>query len=388
MSRFLRILGLAEITCAISAQTTTGDASRGEQLLCGRGCINCHELHGQGGNTAPNLAKRTSRNYTQAYVAGEMWNHALAKSPELASSPLTNGEAVDLFAYFASRRFFESLGDALRGRRVFVAKHCNACHGIAGPGSAQAPAVVKWRSLRDPIAFAQELWNRSPGMLRESTRKGLPHPRLTAPEVNDLLVYLENLPAVRGREPQFRLASADTGRVVFLTKGCAGCHPGGRRRESGASRASMASISAALWNHAFANENNHPVLSYDEISALVGYAWAREGQGNVRRGRRIFASKKCTACHEDAAAGSDGSKIALSGRRELGPVSILTALGSHGPGVKAEMSRKGIAWPHFAGSEMSDLAAYLEIRKGALPEESTQSTAVGLGRLARINDYR
>ena len=53
MVRFLTIVSLAVAgSSGLQAQITTGDASRGEQLVRDRGCINCHKLNGAGGNKA------------------------------------------------------------------------------------------------------------------------------------------------------------------------------------------------------------------------------------------------------------------------------------------------------------------------------------------------
>ena len=38
---------------------------------------------------------------------------------------------------------------------------------------------------------------------------------------------------------------------------------------------------------------------------------------------------------------------------------LVAALWKHGPEMMKRMQRQKIAWPHFAGSEMADLTAYL-----------------------------
>ena len=165
MVRFLAIVSLAVAgSSGLLAQITTGYASRGEQLVRDRGCVSCHKLNGAGGNKASDLATRRSRDFTPADLAGVLWSHppsawtpAGAKSQ--ATTAITPAEGADLFAFFASRRYFDPMGDARRGRRVFTSKHCSTCHGITERIAKDAPAVVAWRSLRDPIGLARDLWN-------------------------------------------------------------------------------------------------------------------------------------------------------------------------------------------------------------------------------------
>jgi mono/diheme cytochrome c family protein len=336
-----------------------------------------------GGDAASDLGKRTSRNYTPAYVAGVMWNHAVSGSAGLGKSALSEDQTADLFAYFASRRYFEPLGDAKRGQQVFDAKGCFACHGISEAIPGGASPITEWGSLRDPIAFAQEMWNRSPAMVRAFARQGTRHPHLTSQELNDLLVYLENLPAVRGKEPEFRLSPAETGLELFQAKGCAGCHRGKLSLERSRSRHTMADVSAAMWNHPPGDTYIRPTLSYSEMSGLVSYLWSLEDRGDETRGRIVYARKKCGACHSAAGSRPDGSRIAFPGQREAVPMSIVKAMASHGPRLNGEASGAGAAWPQFRGSEMTDLVAYLETQARSASEGSEQAAAAGLGSFQR-----
>ncbi len=379
MARYLDVFiwAAAAGMSGLPAQTLAGDAAHGAQLLSDHGCVVCHKVEGQGGNAAPDLGRRISRNYTPAYLAAVLWNHVPSGAAGLGTFAFSEGQTADLFAYFASRRFFEPPGDAGRGRRLFVEKHCASCHGIAE--SVSANPVIEWRGLRDPSAFAQEMWNRPPAMLQAFARHGLHYPRFASPELNDLLVYLENLPGIRSREPRFVLAAADVGHALFQANGCADCHQGKLSLRNRTGRSTMADISAAMWNHSFVREENRRLLSYQEMSGLVSYLWALQGQGDRRRGSRIF-EKKCAGCHEN-------SRIPAFGGLQPGPAAMLAALGTHGPNVQRETNRKGLAWPRFGGSEMADLAAYMESNHGLASEEAG-GNAAGLGSLPRIREYR
>jgi mono/diheme cytochrome c family protein len=351
------------------AGAATGDAARGERLLHERGCVSCHKVDGEGGTAAPDLGKRPAQNWTPAYLAGVIWNHARFGSADAVRSTLSEEQAADLFAYFASRRFFEPRGDAGRGKEVFAGKHCNDCHGISEALPAGASPVAQWPSLHDPIAFALEMWNRPVEMVPASGHKKSSHPRLTSDELNDLLVYLENLPATRGKQVSFRLLSVEAGRNLFQTKGCADCHRGRLSLENRPSHSMMADISAAMWNHPASNGDARTPLSYDEMSGLVSYLWSLDDRGDQNRGRVVFERKKCTTCHDTEVGGGERSTISLARRREVLPASMVAALAQHGPSVQAEMSAKGVAWPRFGGSEMTDLVAYLETKAVATPSE-------------------
>src|SRR5690349_24782746 len=126
---------LATAAPLLAGQTAPGDARRGEDLFRSQGCVQCHSINGQGGRTAPDLARRIDRNFTPTVMASLMWNHAptmwtVMKQQNIAQPPLSAEQASDLFAYFVSARYFEQPGDAGRGKQAFAARHCADCHGI------------------------------------------------------------------------------------------------------------------------------------------------------------------------------------------------------------------------------------------------------------------
>jgi cytochrome c len=54
-----------------------------------------------------------------------------------------------------------------RGKRLFVAKGCVACHAVNGVGGHDAPAMDDHTSLGviSPFDFVAKMWNHAPGML-------------------------------------------------------------------------------------------------------------------------------------------------------------------------------------------------------------------------------
>lgn len=356
----------AFFTCASSAVATEGEASRGAQALRDLGCVNCH-----GANRldfrAPDLTRRYSRGFTPSDIACVLWNHG-AFRPSLFQASINENQMADLFAYFASRRFFEPPGNARDGKQVFTEKHCAECHGLREPIEHGASAVNTWRSLSDPIAFSQEIWNRSPEINQALGRRGLRHPSLTAREVNDLLVYLENAPAARVGEANFKFDTGGDGRQLFESKGCAACHQGNLSLEKRAAHSNMADVAAAMWNHAPVAAENRQRVTYDEMAQLVGYVWSAEAQGRDRKGETVFARKNCVSCHDSGVL----TDIA-TGRRDLPPFFVLAGMGAHGAAVVSEMNAKGIAWPRLSSADMADVAEYLAINPSS--EEVCQNNS-------------
>jgi cytochrome c2 len=368
MAQYLKILSLAVASCgSLLAQSATGDAARGEQVLRDRGCINCHKVNGEGGNRAPDLGVRKSRNYTPAGLAGVLWNHdpsawAQTGVRTKGAFAINAGQSADLFAYFTSKRYFEPMADARRGKQIFRAKQCSSCHGIRERASADAPTVVTWHSLRDPIGFALDTWNPQ-GMERALERKGVRYPRFTSQEMNDLLLYLDNLREIRSKKFQFQLADSEQGRNVFHSVQCDSCHQGKASLEERTERISLADIQAEIWN-ASTRLKTLPAVSRDEMSNLFAYLWSLEPRGDAHHGEIAFTKKKCATCHT-----GQGSSAPMLSERDLSPVSMVAALLSHGSAMQAELTKRSLAWPQIHETEISDMAAYLRDRHPSAANE-------------------
>jgi mono/diheme cytochrome c family protein len=356
--------GLAMAGCLMAATIVAGDARRGEQLFQSQQCITCHSFNGKGGTSAPDLSKRIDRAYTPAVMASLMWNHA----PEMWSSmtkqgvarpTLTTQSAADLFAYFISARYFERPGDAGRGKAAFTAQHCTVCHGITSSPMAGAPPVAKWESLSDALVLAQQMWNHGAKMHEAFAQKKLPWGRLTSQELTDMLVYLQNLPETRGRAANFEMPPAEDGEKLFQSKGCASCHAGATALENMLKNQTLTDIAVDMWDHQPNMKQAPPVLSANEMRALVSYIWARQyfkGSGSAERGKKVFTEKHCVTCHDDPASGAP--KLG-KGKDAHSDITMVAALWGHGPRMLEMMAQKKIAWPRFTAMEMSDVIAYL-----------------------------
>src|SRR5579862_4750986 len=139
MCKTLRILAVIIALQAGRSATLPvipGDSTRGAALFETERCIQCHSVNGRGGKVGVDLGRTVPRNYSPAFLASTMWNHApvmwaAMEGAGMQKPQLTPEGAADLFAFFYSSRFFEKPGDTARGRDLFDAKHCAACHGIS-----------------------------------------------------------------------------------------------------------------------------------------------------------------------------------------------------------------------------------------------------------------
>jgi len=340
-----------------------GNADRGKNLFRTQNCGVCHSIDGEGGKIGPDLGQGVERGFSPYVLAGLLWNHApimwaAMERQGIAKPELSEQQAADLFVYFFAARYFEQPGDTRRGERVFLGKRCGECHGIGSAVREGIQPVAAWKSLADPIAPSQQMWNHSREMKSALGRMNIPYPQFSAQEMTDLLVYLRSAQN-SGHAGDFAPGSAESGEKLFVSKGCAGCHMGSLTLEARPTRYGLTDFAAAMWNHSFRVPENPAPLSYEEMRRVVGYLVSTqffEERGDLEKGRKVFASKHCIACHDDPSSGAPG-RPAMAGR--MTSFEMAAALWKHGPEMLNRMRLKKISWPRFSGTEMADLGAYL-----------------------------
>jgi cytochrome c2 len=343
----------------LRAGIPAGDAQQGAESFRSLGCISCHSMAGEGGKAGPDLSRTVSRAFTPDDLASMLWNHAPAMWSAMAAKNMeipkvSPDQAADLFAYFYAARFFERKGDAGRGRKLYVDKGCADCHNISSGNAAGGRPVINWASVADPIELARQMWNHAPEMRAALEKSGKKFPTLTSVEMNDITIYLQNLPQTRNLKPIATFASAQTGERLFELKGCRGCHNGERSLTRATGFRSAADVSASMWNHAALMKQSSP-LRPEEMSRIVSYVWSLQfglPTGNVESGRRVFDAKGCAGCH-------NGKPPASIAGVEGHAYSIVSALWNHGPQMAKKVSETKGAWPTFKGGEMTDLVTWL-----------------------------
>jgi mono/diheme cytochrome c family protein len=363
LSRVLFLIAAGHTGICATRSLLPGDADRGKEVFRTQDCVVCHSINREGGKSAPDLGQGIERGFSPYVLAGMLWNHAplmwtAMERKGVAKPELSEQQAADLFVYFFAARYFEQPGDARRGARVFLAKRCAECHGIGSALREGIQPVAAWKSLADPIALAQQMWNHSREMKPELDRMKIPYPHLSANEMTDLLVYLRSMRET-GRAGDFSPGPAESGGELFVSKGCAGCHRGALTLEARPTRFSLTDFAAAMWEHSLRIVHDPPPLTYEEMRRLVGYLVSTqfyEERGDLKQGQRVFASKHCGACHDDPSSGAP-ARSAMAGR--MTSFDMVAALWKHGPTMLDRMRLKKISWPRFSGPEMADLAAYL-----------------------------
>jgi mono/diheme cytochrome c family protein len=356
MSRALFILSFAALS--LHAATVAADSTRGAQLFETLSCVQCHSVNGKGGTVGPDLGRRIDRDFTPASLAATMWNHAPAMWASMRTRNIRPGDlneqaAADLFAYFYSARFFEKPGDAGRGKHLFTSKHCSECHGL-----------TDWQSIDQPMALVNALWNHAATMRQEFANKKLRWPELSAQDLTDMLVYLRNLPSAPNANTRIEISSGANGQALFDSKGCAACHNGKAALTSRLKGKTLTDIAVAMWEHEPRMPAAPAPLSLGDMREIVSYLWADqffEDAGNPATGGRVFVSKGCATCHNDASHNnaSPGAPRLTGIGRAYNATTIVSVLWRHGPQMLDQMKTKGIAWPRFEGSDMANLIAYL-----------------------------
>ena len=365
MTKFVLIFVTAS---ALSAASVEMDSNRGQRVFESESCSQCHAIGGQGGHIAPDLSRIIDRSFTPASLAGTMWNHAPAMWSKMTEHSVKRGglneqAAADLFAYFYSVHFFDKPGDAGRGKRLFHERKCDTCHGLESSPNAAAPPVAKWGSIGHPIELTQAMWNHSVGMSLEMQKRKMSWPQLSGQDFSDLLVYFRNLPGRTKPEPTLITTSGSQGERLFGSKGCKQCHDSATVLfRNGASNRTLTDVAAAMWNHGPRMKTPPARFDVDEMRELLSYVWANQFfsvSGFPERGKKLFASKHCAACHDDPASGAP----ALS--RPAQPITgstMVSILWRHGPEMLTRMNQKNIKWPRFENYEMADIIAYLNTR--------------------------
>lgn len=351
------------LALTLNAATIPGDAARGKQIFTEQRCIHCHSVNGEGGTSASDLARRPGEGYSPVLLAAAIWNHApqmwtAIEAAGIQAPQLTVDESADLFAYFYAFRYFEDAGDAGRGKQVFDSRGCAGCHGQSATGPGGAAPIAQWQTAGDAIQLARAMWNHAPTM-REAMGDTGRWPELTAQEMTDLVVYVQNLPGNRGGERSFAPASAETGEMLFAGKGCAGCHIGGNSLEGKLSGRTMAGLAASMWNHAPQMREKAGEIRPEEMTRLVGYLWSIQyfdEEGDAARGAQVIERKGCNTCHGDQG-GAAPSFARLGG--EMDSISFVSDVWRHGPAMWKLLKESGQDWPRFERNELGDLLAYM-----------------------------
>lgn len=243
-----------------------------------------------------------------------------------------------------------------RGRKAFIQKGCYGCH--AAPGFEDLPKVAGpldgiGLKLSNPSWLYN--WIKEPAALRPRTQ--MPNFKLTDDELGNLTAFVLSLQADEELRPgsaaaPFLLegASPENGEILFVERGCRGCH-GNRKEQAGVARRvpNLAGIGLkvkAEWLDAWLEDPRaynpetrmpKPTLTKAERMDLTAYlmtlqandAIVKPGETfdldayDVRKGKELVQIYGCYGCHRIEqfeglpAPGSAVSEFAHKDRDEL-----------------------------------------------------------------------
>ena len=271
------------------------------------------------------------------------------------------------------------------GARVFVEKNCVRCHGLGASGGRIGPDLGRIHFPGTVLDLAGVFWNHAPVMREKMQDLKIVTPHLDPREMADLVAFLT---AYRYYLTEIgHSGSPVAGRAVFDVKGCPQCHAmsgattfdkPGPRLDRYHGQYSAILLAQVMWNHSPEMASvmrgrgvPFPRLTGTEMADLLAYLQAgnvsgsRERvyfePGSPRRGRELFASKRCIGCHAIAGVGGKGGPDLGTRPQELvGSVSSIAALmWNHSQAMTAEFARRGVPRVTFSGGEMADIIAYL-----------------------------
>jgi cytochrome c2 len=168
------------------------------------------------------------------------------------------------------------------------------------------------------------------------------------------------------------------GARVFSDKGCVRCHttnpadggkPGPNLANTTRPR-TFFDLAAALWNHAPQMSARmrglglaRPRLDAKESGDLAAFLYSidwfeRRGRADV--GRRLFAEKRCAACHATEAGAARVGPPLDATKAVASPIYLATLLWNHSAGMTAAMQQRAVDRPTFARGELNDLIAWLD----------------------------
>jgi cytochrome c2 len=271
------------------------------------------------------------------------------------------------------------------GARVFVEKSCVRCHGLGTSGGRIGPDLARIHFPGTVLDLAGVFWNHAPVMHEKMLDLKIVTPHLDSREMADLVAFLTAYRYYLTEVGQSGNPAA--GRAVFDSKGCPQCHATsgattfdkpGPRLDRYHGQYSAILLAQVMWNHSPEMASvmrgrgvPFPRLTGREMGDLLAYLQAGNVSGSServyfepgspRRGRDLFAAKRCVSCHAIAGVGGKGGPDLGTRPQELvGSVSSIAALmWNHSQAMTTEFSRRGIPRVTFSGGEMADIIAYL-----------------------------
>ena len=142
-----------------AAPATPADLEEGKALYAAQ-CSSCHGIDGSG-SMGPNIRGSAQRRGDQGLFA--VIRNGIPGTGMPGISSLNDKRAMQVVAYV--RTFGESgaeeavKGDAAKGKELYAANGCAACHSIAGVGGVSGPELTRLGNARAPSYLHDMLLN-------------------------------------------------------------------------------------------------------------------------------------------------------------------------------------------------------------------------------------
>jgi mono/diheme cytochrome c family protein len=380
----LGFIGVLFFSAAVQGQPFAGatqDPLAGSRVFGAKGCSGCHAVNGVGGKVAADLG-RVAKARTFYDLASAMWNHIpqmAAQMRKLKKPPpqLSARETGDLIAFLDTVNYFEPVGDAKAGKKIFFDKQCVVCHQIERVGGVFGPSLDSVVQF-GPIFFAATMWNHGPAMAEAMQARGIKRPHFSGSELRDLIAYVKSVSRRRGDEPtQVLPGRVEDGERLFASRGCVDCHGvnggGGPVAPALAGKKiypSLFEFAAAMWNKGpvMMREMRRravtvPPLQADELAAIVGYLYSVDyfaAPGDPHRGEQLVKAKGCLECHSISGKGGRVAPDFAKSRGLNEPANVIAAMWNHGAAMEQKMRDETLSWPILKGDEMAQVVSFLQ----------------------------
>ena len=343
-----------------------------------KGCINCHAIYGNGGNTAPDLGKHNffESNYD---LISEMWNHSAGMLNEMEVKnfnlqKFTAKDFRDLRIFLHYLRYLEVSGNVNAGEKLFAKMGCDNCHSI-GKVSPNKIRLDKLGVHASPVYLAQEMWNHAVEMQKMQKTSNVRVPVFMDDEFADLSSYITAVSVYNKRQKIYMTpGNPISGEKIFSDKGCFYCH---NEKHIGPDlmqvnlNKSVIEIAGLMWNHSVEMEQSvqknkiaMPAFEGNEMADLISFLYFNnksEIDGSAETGKQVVQDKGCINCH------STGNSYNAIDASAIGPFSseddFFSELWNHLPLMEKNLYLKGRSLSKLLPSEIKSLYLYFNSKK-------------------------
>lgn len=359
----------------------TDNPLEGRTVFENKGCINCHSIHGIGGDIGTDLGKDPNIGGIIEITTG-MWNHSPGMTEEMRSlfvsrPSFTRPEIEKLYTFLYYLRYLQTEGNQERGKRIFREKACTRCHSTDDSRSTVGPDLRRVTNFISPIYLVQSIWNHGRPMEVLMKDMGIQRPDMAENDIQDIAGYLRGINTIPEQELQFVApGNPSDGEKIFREKKCALCHSADERSftigpdlSNADYSQSVSYIGSVIWNHAPQmwqvmrdNEIDIPELADQEVADIVAYIYFikfYKVKGNAQNGNAVFRKKSCISCHK---VGDEGGAVGppLSGMPDIShALDFSRTMWNHASIMEKNINENNLPWPEFTVPEMEDLFAFL-----------------------------